>query len=263
MFKSEGIPLIVSWGGGVNSTAVLIGLRQRSIRPDLILFADTGGEKPETYAYLEILQEWLEAQEWPRIIVLRKNSIYKSLEDNCLSKGMLPSLAYGFKSCSDKWKRQPQDKYANHWPPARKCWDAGGKVRKVLGYDAGEQRRARITEDGQYSYWYPLIEWEWYREDCIRAISKANLPLPAKSACFFCPAAKKAEVLDLSRNHPELFNRAIEMEHRALPNLTVVRGLGRHWSWEELVKNQNSPALAVLPETVAAPCYCVDGSEDE
>ena len=42
-------PLVVSYGMGVDSTAMLIGMAQRSIRPDLILFADTGGEKPETY----------------------------------------------------------------------------------------------------------------------------------------------------------------------------------------------------------------------
>jgi hypothetical protein len=40
-------PLIVTWGGGVNSTAMLVGMKQRGIRPDRILFADTGGEKPD------------------------------------------------------------------------------------------------------------------------------------------------------------------------------------------------------------------------
>jgi hypothetical protein len=262
MTKSEGVPLIVSWGGGVNSTAVLIGLRQRSIRPDLILFADTGAEKPETYAYLKILQDWLETQEWPRIVVLRKNSIYKSLEDNCLSKGMLPSLAYGFKSCSDKWKRQPQDQYANHLEITRNCWSAGKKVVKALGFDAGEVRRAHIAEDRQYCYWYPLIDWGWYREDCINAIQAAHLPTPRKSSCFFCPASKKAEVIALSQEHPDLYQRAVDLERRARPNLHVVRGLGRHWSWEELV-NLKSTDISALRETPDMPCLCVDESTDD
>jgi hypothetical protein len=257
------VPLIVSWGGGVNSTAVIVGLYQRRIRPNLILFADTGGEKPETYSFLDTLCDWLAGRSWPTITVVRKDSIYESLEDNCLQKAMLPSLAYGYRSCSDKWKRQPQDKFANHWPPAKKCWARGGKVRKALGYDAGEQRRARIADDRQYSYWYPLIEWGWYREDCMQAIKNAALPLPAKSACFFCPAAKKTEVINLSKSHPDLFSRAIHMEHKASGNLTVVRGLGRHWSWEELVKNQNDPVFQNLSETVATPCHCLDDGEDD
>jgi hypothetical protein len=36
---------IVSYGGGTNSTAMLIGLWQRGVKADLILFADTGGGK--------------------------------------------------------------------------------------------------------------------------------------------------------------------------------------------------------------------------
>ena len=42
-------PLVVAYGLGVNSTALLVEFVKRDIRPDLILFADTGGEKPETY----------------------------------------------------------------------------------------------------------------------------------------------------------------------------------------------------------------------
>ena len=42
---------MVSYGGGVNSTALLIGLHQHRIPVDLILFADTGAEHPHTYAY--------------------------------------------------------------------------------------------------------------------------------------------------------------------------------------------------------------------
>jgi hypothetical protein len=41
-------PLVVAYGGGVDSTAMLIGFKQRSIRPDLILMADPGSEKDAT-----------------------------------------------------------------------------------------------------------------------------------------------------------------------------------------------------------------------
>ncbi|MBI2481070.1 MAG: hypothetical protein HYV60_21275 [Planctomycetia bacterium] len=34
-------PIVVTYGMGVDSTAMRIGLHQRGIRPDLILFADT------------------------------------------------------------------------------------------------------------------------------------------------------------------------------------------------------------------------------
>ncbi len=42
--------LVVSYGVGLDSTAMLVEMHNRGMRPDLILFSDTGGEKPETYA---------------------------------------------------------------------------------------------------------------------------------------------------------------------------------------------------------------------
>ena len=45
--------LVVAYGLGMDSTAMLIEFPPRGIRPDLILFADTGCEKPETYLYLD------------------------------------------------------------------------------------------------------------------------------------------------------------------------------------------------------------------
>lgn len=42
------IPHIVAFGGGVDSTAMVVGLIQEKRPIDLILFADTGGERPAT-----------------------------------------------------------------------------------------------------------------------------------------------------------------------------------------------------------------------
>ena len=51
---------IVGYGGGTNSTAMLIGLYHRKIPVDLILFSNTGGEQPHTYDFLPIMDCWLE-----------------------------------------------------------------------------------------------------------------------------------------------------------------------------------------------------------
>ena len=45
---------IVSFGGGTNSAALLIGLYKHKIPIDLITFADTGAEHPHTYQFIEI-----------------------------------------------------------------------------------------------------------------------------------------------------------------------------------------------------------------
>jgi hypothetical protein len=206
-------PMIVSFGGGVNSTAMLIGFSHRGIRPDLILFANTGGELPETYAHIEQLDAWLTARQLPAITWVQKTYAGQptTLEADCLRNKTLPSIAFGFKSCSVKYKREPQDKFCNHWPPAQGTWERGQKCIKAIGYDTGEQRRAVVMDDDKYIYWYPLIEWGWWREECV-AICCSEGFSPPKSACFFCPNSKKVEVLSLKHWYPDLLRRALIME---------------------------------------------------
>lgn len=243
-------PLMVAYGMGVDSTAMLVGLHARGIRPDAILFADTGGEKPETYAYLPVIQAWLASVGFPALTVVRyvpKRAPYKSLEENCTVNETLPSLAFGYKGCSLKWKRAPQDAWAMKWSPARSAWARGEKVVKMIGYDAGpaDSRRSKIADDSHYEYIYPLREWGWARERCIAEIKAAGLPVPVKSACWFCPASKRVEVEQLAAEHPELYERAIAMEEGARDGkhgLGTTVGLGRKWSWAEV-----RPARRALP----------------
>lgn len=107
-------PLIVSNGLGVDSMAMLIGMAQREIRPDAILFANTFSEKDETYAYLPVVNEWCRRVGFPEVTVIEyqvknfKNwPEYRGLEENCLTNGTLPSEAFGMGSCSEKWKQAP------------------------------------------------------------------------------------------------------------------------------------------------------------
>lgn len=226
-------PIVVAYGMGVDSTALLVGLARRGIVPDLILFADTGGEKPETYAYLPIIQAWLARVSFPPVIVVRRapisgqNGDYDTLEGNCLVNATLPGLAFGRKSCSMKWKVEPQNSHCASWAPAIACWARGRKVQKLIGYDAGpkDKRRRHIPDDARYRYFYPLDDWGWDRERCEREILAEGLPLPPKSACWFCPATKPEELVELRQKHPWIPGRLRAIEMRAAPNLRSIAGL--------------------------------------
>ena len=101
---------VVAYGGGTNSTAMLIGMHQRGIPVDLIIFADTGGEQPHTYEYLPIMNGWLTAHGMPEITTVEytdHNGERLTLEQECLRSGTLPALAYGHKKCSLKHKIGP------------------------------------------------------------------------------------------------------------------------------------------------------------
>jgi hypothetical protein len=160
----------------------------------------------------------------------------------------LPSLAFGFRSCSDKWKQAPQRKYLNNSAEAKTVWRSGRKIRKAIGFGVDELYRAIPYSDDKYENWYPLIEWGWNRNDCKEAIRRADLPLPPKSACFFCPATHKSEIKQLAQTAPDLYGRALAMERNA-SIVTKISGLGRSFSWKDMAG----------PDVVEQVCICFDG----
>lgn len=256
--------LCVAYGGGVNSTAFLIEFVRLGIRPGLILFSDTGGERPETYAFIAQFSTWLQSQGFPEIITVvkgfRKGFPVETLEQNCVRKGMLPSIAYGFKTCSEKWKIRAQEKFIRAYPPTRAVLKSGQKLVKIIGYDAGEDRRAKAYEHHEYEYWYPLVEWGWDRDKCKEVVKAAGFN-PSKSSCFFCPSMTKPEIIELRDLHPDLLERALEMERNAAANLVTVKGLGRRFNWGEFIeqlKNQD-PNACKWEGDVETPCGCYDG----
>src|SRR4051812_46806286 len=99
---NESVPVLAALGLGVDSVAMLVELVERGERVDAALFADTGSERPQTYAYLPIFKEWLEKRGVPLIVVkyepknFKNYPPYRTLEANCLTNGTLPSKAFGF-----------------------------------------------------------------------------------------------------------------------------------------------------------------------
>ena len=250
--------LAVCYGAGVDSTALLLALKLADLTPGIITFADLVAEKPETMAHLDRMQSILARWGWPPITICRKRTLpetgYDDLYGNCIANETLPSLAFGLRSCSIKWKQKPQDQAlkgcksgpnasAPHpiWMEAQR---RGERIVKLIGYDcsAADMRRSKKlpTADTDFDFLYPLQMLGWTRQDCIDIITAVlgSDYVPIKSACFFCPASKTWELFWLAAHHPDLLERALVLEHNALT--------GRHSrfdeiqfgaTWEELVRN--------------------------
>lgn len=249
------------FGAGVDSTAMLVALKEAGIEPAVITMADTGGEKPETMLHVARVNAVLDGWGWPRISMCKKVPLpgtgYVDLYGNCLKNETLPSLAFGMKSCSLKWKTSPQDqllkgvsKGPNRCDPHPAWLEAqatGQRIVKLIGYDCGKadmkRSRALKPSDADFDYVYPLQLIRWARPDCVEAIARVMGPelVPIKSACFFCPASKAWELYWLAAEHPELLERALRMEWVALTGRhsrfnEVEFGAG----WEDLVRNADS-----------------------
>lgn len=264
-------PLVVSYGGGVDSTAILIEYSRRGIVPDLIVFSDTGGEKPETYQGIDLVDAWCRRVGFPsisrvsRFTWMRMRSRYVNLEGDCLHNDAIPALAFGMHSCSLKYKADPISAFLVRQLLIIRALEEGAIIRRVIGYDAGAadwKRSFRVENKGdkRWQNIYPLQEWGWDRERCQAEIARElgdefeaaiGQRYPVKSACFFCPAAWPEEIRDLARRHPDLALRAVVMEYRSETGKHSPRkvgglglnkkghppepGMKRNFSWRQLL----------------------------
>ncbi len=157
-----------------------------------------------------------------------------------------------------KYKVEPQIKRLKTYMKERGV----KKVRKAIGYDAGESHRMGRGKDGIEVFWYPLVEWGWRRQDCIAAIKRHGLKTPGKSSCFFCPAMKRGEILRLPA---ELKARALALEANAVTKQN--RGLGGEGRfWRDMVNadEQQAKLFDWIDENdaQAVPCGCFDGGAE-
>lgn len=240
-------PLVVSCGIGVDSVGLLAGLHLAGIRPDAILFAHVGSEHKRTYYYIPVLAGWLKKVGFPPLTIVHytpskfKNQPYCTLAGNCVSNHTLPSISFGRKGCSLKWKGAPLDKMVTTLFGDQPCY-------RAIGYDcsprdnkrfAHAQRRAgerKGTKERPNDYFiYPLQTWGWTREWCEQAILDVGLPSPGKSSCTFCLSMKPKEVASLE---PESLRLTVIIEASAAMNLRTVKGLWRKVAMTDFIRDQ-------------------------
>jgi hypothetical protein len=212
---------IFSWGGGVNSTAILAMIKLGML-PELtkdnthIVFADTGAEMPYTYEHTTNCLSPMARDGW-KVKVLRpyndqlfytERAKDKTLEQYCIEKFVIPNRMRRW--CSGEWKSQPINKWRKH-TFGIDVWKEVSVM--ILGIAAEEKHRAK--ELGVEWTRYPLIEQNVDRKGCFDLCKQAELPIPRKSGCYFCPYQGKQQWIELYKNLPEHFKKAEYIENNA------------------------------------------------
>ena len=197
----------LSMGMGVNSVAMMLMLLDQKEEFEAI-FVDHETDYPETYEYFKMFQKWLVVNGHKEITVLKpaekklkadKDS-FSNLYDYFYSYKMVPS---GFhRICTAKFKLKPIYDYVE-----TPCF-------MLVGIDWDEVKRVKISSHKGVENRYPLIENEINREGCKDIIKFHGLPVPMKSGCYICPFQKRQQWIELRRNHPDLFCKAVQMEER-------------------------------------------------
>ena len=193
---------ILSFGGGVNSSAMLVYMVKNRYPLDLVLFADTGDEHDYTYTSIDFYKKWTENNGIEFQIV--RASYGKTLYQYCWDKKITPSRIK--RDCTTKFKIVPMRKYL------RTRYGKKEKFIRYIGIDYDEAHRISDS-DRQYEInKYPLVDAKINREGCKKLLESYGLPIPEKSGCFFCPFTKKTGWINMLNKLPTLFDRAIALE---------------------------------------------------
>lgn len=204
-------PIIWSYGGGVQSVAILVLISQgRLPKPERVVMADTGRERSTTWEYTERYAVPLMRQCG---MVLEVVTHSYATVDLYTRKGrlLIPAFTQSGKLptfCSHKWKKEPVLRYLREqgYGPKR-------PVVEWLGMSLDEIQRMRVSELKWIQFDYPLVFSERLRRhECAAMIESAGLPVPPKSACWMCPNMNNAEWLEVKEKSPDDFWRAVEMD---------------------------------------------------
>lgn len=201
------IPQFLSYGGGTQSTAMLLMVIEGELeRPDYVVFADTGSEMPHTYELVDLMKEKCKEAELEFVTV----AAAQPLHERYLERGTLPVI--GVRSCTSQWKIEPIKRFMRSI--------VGMGRRKVLatswiGITTDERRRATPSSDQWTDRRYPLLEKHMSREDCIYYCEQKLGITVRKSGCFLCPYQSPHQWNKLKLEHPDLFEKSLELERKA------------------------------------------------
>ena len=193
---------VLSYGGGVNSTALYFVLRKEMFPLDEIIFADTGDELPETYITIEKFKKLVEAD--GVLFTVVKSHLAKSLYDYCWSRKTIPFRMR--RDCTDKFKLRPIRKYL------REKYGKKEIFTQYIGIDKGEAHRGKIADVKYLVNEFPLISEGIDRQGCEEILVKNGFTGVVKSGCYYCPFSKKSSLIMLLKEHPDLFEKAIQLE---------------------------------------------------
>jgi hypothetical protein len=233
-----------SFGGGVQSTAALVLAVQGDIDFQTFLFANTGddSEHPDTLRYVREISMPYAAEHGIEVVELHREF------QRGPRAGQTETLRGRLMREGSRSIPIPMRMDGNGAPATRSC-TADFKIRVIgrelkrrgatvenpavvgLGISVDEIERAKPGVDPKAPYQhrtYPLLDLGMTRHDCMKVISAAGLPVPPKSACYFCPFHNREAWRRLRTSRPDLFADACEIE------VTLNRrraGLGKAPMW--------------------------------
>ena len=236
----------VSVSGGKDSTALLLLMIERGSPIDVVLYADTGMEFPEMKEHMQKLDDLLFRERGLHITTLRHPKGFewflydvpltrKKATEQRISRGQ-PVAGYGWPGPRVRWctghlKTKLVDKFLNQMEGERRAIE-------YVGIAADESHRCK--EDKRKRY--PLVEWGITEAQALQTCYDRGFDwsglyeLYDRCSCWCCPLQRIGELRKLRQHHPDLWQRLLDMDRRAI-EMYGYTPLGRFkegWTVKEL-----------------------------
>ena len=200
---------IASFGCGVDSVAMVL-LKSDY---DEIIFADTGSEMPQTYAYLDYFEKK------SGLKITKVTSKHGSLYDYFF-KGKSQSSKFHH-WCSDKFKIQPIRKYLREKYGKKETFEMN------IFIDFSEFHRMRESDRKYIKNKYPLVEQKLNRDQLKEIIKSKGYLLPEKSGCYHCCFTTKKGWIKLRNKEPELWQKTKDLENNSNTKESLIKIRGK------------------------------------
>lgn len=221
----------VSYGGGVQSTALLVLAAEGYIPHTTFLFANVGddSEHPATLAYVRDVAfdyaaaHGIEMHELGKVNTKGAHKGPATLYQQLTRPGSrslpipvrMSNGAPGTRSCTADYKIRVVGKWLKEHGAS-----ATDPARVAIGISTDEIERSTSRKVEPYEVTeYPLLTLEHRlaprganRDQCKAIIAAAGLPIPGKSSCWFCPFHRPTVFADMARTEPALFDKAVALE---------------------------------------------------
>ena len=193
---------IVSFSGGVDSTAMLYRMIELKYPIDQIIFADTLMEFNEVYEHIKNVEQRINK----KITVLSPDTTWDhwfyGLSTRGKTKGKMRGFPLLLYPCW--WSRESKFKLLE-----KECFGH----QRYIGITQGEPKRIKLKE----GYNYPLYSWGWTKDKCIEYLKSIEAYPPIykkfnRTGCWCCPKQSISSLKRLYKEYPNLWEKLKQYE---------------------------------------------------
>ena len=189
---------VIGISGGKDSCAMALRLREVEPRDYEYIITPVGNELPAMFAHWAKMEALLGKQ---FIRLQPAGPGVDGLEKRILQYNALPNWRQRW--CTRELKIVPTIEFLK----------ANAPCVQYVGLRADEEERKGIYGDIRgVNQRYPLREWGWGIDDVWNYLAEKGITIPKRTDCAWCYGQRLVEWKRLWQEHPDIFQRAVELE---------------------------------------------------